>query len=312
MTCLLTSTTYEFNASDADAILTPDSCEDSPVKFHVHRGILSIASVFFKDLFSLPQNHSESSGSQTPVIPMSEQASTIDTLLRLAYPIPDPHIKTLDDLIPVLEAANKYDFLEVTCSLRKTLLSPRFLDVDPIRVFCIGCRYDLREEALIASRHTLRIDVLNYPLCDDLKHISAHSYHRLINLHRRRSAAAQDLLKLPYDVKCPQCNGVGHCIYNAPKWWYEFLKRAKGELTARPTSSVIFSVQFLAEAVTATGCMRCPGNMLESMKYLESMKRQIDALPCELEIEDTTNNTSIPIANLKGETIISTSDDPVV
>ncbi|KAK7472425.1 hypothetical protein VKT23_000539 [Stygiomarasmius scandens] len=200
--------TYGFNAADADVILTPDSREESPVRFHVHKGILSIASVFFKDLFSLPQNESKSSGPDVPVVPMSEPASTLDVLLRLAYPIPDPHIETLDDLIPVIEAANKYDFLEVICSLRKTLLSPRFLDLDPVRVFCIACRYDLEEEALIASRHTLRIDVLNYPLCDDFKHISAHSYHRLINLHRRRSAAAQELLKLPYDVKCPQCNGI--------------------------------------------------------------------------------------------------------
>jgi hypothetical protein len=84
-------------------------------------------------------------------------------------------------------------------------------------------------------------------------------------------------------------SGVGHCIYNAPKWWYEFLKRAKAELSARPTTSVIFGVGFLAETVMATGCMRCPGNMLESMKYLESMKKQIDDLPCELEMDEKSN-----------------------
>ncbi|KAF5317623.1 hypothetical protein D9758_005915 [Tetrapyrgos nigripes] len=276
--------TYEFDASDADVILTPDNCEDSLVKFRVHKIILTTSSRFFDDLFTLPQK--DSSKNDIPVIAMSEPASILDALLRLAYPVPDPHIETLDDLIPVLEAANKYDFLEVICNLRKMLISPRFLDPDPVRVFCIACRYDLKEEALAASRHTLRIDVLNYPLCDDLKHISAHSYHRLINLHRRRSSAAQELLKLPYDVKCPQCNGVGHCIYNAPKWWYEFLKRAKAELSARPTTSVIFTISFLAEAAVATGCMRCPGSMLESLKYLESIKKQIDALPCELEIDE--------------------------
>lgn len=117
-------------------------------------------------------------------------------------------------------------------------------------------------------------------LCDDLKQINAHTYHRLLDLHRRRATSAEALLKLPYNIKCPQCN-CGHAVYNAPKWWYEFLKRAQKELSVRPNTDVVFGASFLFDVITraAAGCSMCPVSFVESVKCLEDIKKQIDDLP---------------------------------
>lgn len=270
-------TTHHFNAPDADLILL--SSDD--IEFRVHRCILAAASPFFRDMFTLPQPQStKSDDAPVPVIPVSELNHTIDALLGFVYPVQDPPILTLDELNPVLAAAFKYDFSSVISTLRKILITPHFLESSPTRVFAIASRYELEPEAQLASRYTLNINVLDCPLSDDLKHITAHSYHRLLDLHRRRAAAAQELLKVPEEVKCMQCNGHGPIsTFSPPKWWKVWEGMARQELSARPTTDVIFEMRFLARAADSTGCPRCAGSVLDSYVFLEELKRKIDELP---------------------------------
>ncbi|KAH7930631.1 hypothetical protein BV22DRAFT_1101602 [Leucogyrophana mollusca] len=275
---------YDFHAQDADLLLL----SSDGAKFHVHRCILAAASPFFEHMFTLPQplsSYADSDSSveeQHPVIPVSESRSTVDTLLRYVYPVPDPIIASLDDLGPILAAAAKYDFLGVISALRRVLLSPNFLRENPVRVFAIASRYELEYEAKVASQHTLSVNVLDCPLSDDLKFITAHSYHRLLDLHRRRATAAQRLLKVTDEVKCMQCNGGPHGMFVPPKWWKEFEKLAREELALRPTSEVIFGMAFLARVAEESGCPRCAGSIMDSHKFLEDLKRRIDDLPATI------------------------------
>jgi BTB/POZ domain len=272
---------YEFDSPDADLILVSNTSEGAA--FHVHKFILATASPFFQDMLSLPQPRSECCAQdKLPLIHIPESRDTIDALLRFVYPVPNPCISTLDELVPVLGAAVKYDFEVVISTLRKLLLSPHFLLTSPTRVFAIACRFDLEDEARLASQYTLRVNVLDCPLSEDLKHITAYSYHRLLDLHRRRAQAAQELLKLSDDVKCMQCNGSSYGIFMPPKWWVEFEKRAKEELRVRPTTDVIFDLEFLGQTASAAGCTRCPQSMFDSYKFLEQLKRQINELPATI------------------------------
>jgi hypothetical protein len=274
-------TTHVFDARDADIILV--SCEENcPTDFSVHRCILIAASPFFKDMFTLPQSPTEAN--KLPRIPVSESRQTLDSLLRLVYPIPDPTFSSLDELVPVLGAAIKYDFLTAIDTLRKLLISPRFAHAQPTRVYAIASRFDLEEEARIASQYTLNVNVLDAPLSDDLKFITAHSYHRLLDLHNRRVRAALEMLtsKLPGDIKCMQCNGSPFAMYATPRWWPEFEKRAKEELSVRPTTDVIFGMEFLAQAAMAAECPRCAGSILDAWKFLQDLKRRIDELPATI------------------------------
>lgn len=264
-----------FNSLDADLVLR-SSLPDA-VNFRVHRCILSAASPFFEHMFTLPQPSSEES-CDPPVIDVSESASTLTTLLQLVYPRSNPSFSTLDELTTVLEAACKYDLVVAVDHLRTLLVAPRFLEADPLRVYAIACRFDLEDEARIASRHTLHVNVLDAPLTDDLKFISAFQYRQLLNLHRRRAAAALELLHIPDEVKCMMCNGTHYGAFHPPRWWKDFEERAKKELAARPTTDIVFSMPFLAQSAQA-GCERCAGSVLAAHWFFDQLKRSIDELP---------------------------------
>jgi len=267
---------HQFDSSDADIVLqTIDQNE-----FCVHSCILAAASPFFRDMFTLPQGDIE----KRPIIeiPVSEPSNVLDTLLRLVYPTPDPTISSFEELTLILGAAIKYDFTTVVSSLRKHLISPHFLQTLPIRVYALACRYELDEEMKIASRYTLGINLLDAPPMEDLKYISGYSYYRLLNLHRQRSKAAQNLLQIPADIKCMQCNGSVYTLDRSPKWWFEFEKAAKAELAVKPTTDVIFGIEFLFKVAKEAECSRCPESILDSWKFLRDLKASIDGLPATL------------------------------
>ncbi|KAL4245408.1 hypothetical protein ABKN59_009507 [Abortiporus biennis] len=135
-----------FDATDADIILrTSDN-----VDFHVYKVILSVASPYFKTMFSLPQGGSRAQQDQ-PVIDVEEDSKTIDDLLRLCYPVDDP-VNLTDDfarVAKVVAAAVKYDLKEAT-TLMKTALS-NFIPSVPLRVYAITCRLSPNLDDLLIS-----------------------------------------------------------------------------------------------------------------------------------------------------------------
>lgn len=149
-------------------------------------------------------------------------------------------------------------------------------------ILCPLITWQLEEEAKIASRYTLGINLLDTPLCDEMKHISAYSYQKLINLHRTRGKAASELVKAPRSLKCPQCNSYGHSSYGSPKWWHEFANKAKAELSIRPTTEGIFDNMEFLKSTCVDGCPKCPMSLLEAGPVLMDLKRQIDALPATI------------------------------
>jgi len=268
-----------FNAPDADVVLRSDDAR--PIDFRVHRCILLAGSPFFQTVFSLPQPQCAAE-ERVPVLDFAEPSVILDPLLRFLYPVPDPEVTTLDALVPLLCTATKYDMTGVMDRLRVLLVSPTFLETAPVRVFAIASRFDLEEEAKLASKHTLRVRVLDVPLCDDLRHISAYSYYRLLELHQRRGEAARQALSAPEELRCMQCNGYNSHAVAPPKWWGEFVARAGEELQCRPTTDVIFSLRFLMQSAHASGCPRCAGSILESFLFLDALKAKIDALPATI------------------------------
>ena len=271
-------TSHLFNTLDADLVLR--SCSPDPVDFRVHKCILAVASPFFAHMFELPQPREDCEDGEPsiPIVDVSEDARTLDMLLRCVYPTTRPAIDTFEDLSLVLEAASKYDLTPAIDHLRTVLMSSRFVEADPVRAYAIACRFDLEDEARAASRCTLRVHVLDNPLSEDLKHISAFQYHRLLSLHRQRAAAAQELLVIPDSVKCMMCNATHYGAFYSPRWWKDYEERARKELSARPTSDVIFSMPFLAQSAQA-GCERCAGSILAAHWFLADLRRQIDELP---------------------------------
>ncbi|KAH9899479.1 hypothetical protein C8Q73DRAFT_787358 [Cubamyces lactineus] len=273
-----------FNYHDGDFILRSDCphddkamCSSKSVDFRVHRCVLSAASHVFEGMFSLPQPPSEDDVI-IPIIPLPEPSGVLDTVLRFVYPMEDPVIATLDELAPVLEAARKYDFMVAVNRLRQRLVAQDFLMASPLRVYGIAVQYDLTEEAWIASKAALDIAISEQELHDDLKHITAYDYHRLVVLREQRARAAVDLLKPPRELKCMQCNGRWEKSRDPPRWWADYKERAKEELLVRPTTRVVFSLPFLQQSAHA-GCTGCAASILSSWWFFEKLRRDIDDLP---------------------------------
>jgi len=277
-----TAISCEFDSEDADLILLS---RDPPTEFHVHSVILTEASPFFHDMFTLPQAPATDIGSlknTKPIVPVTESRDVLASLLHFVYPIPDPELVSLDELPPILDAAIKYDFSGVILTLRRLLTSHEHLQNSPIQVYAIASRFDLEEEAQIASSHTLRFSILEGPLCEDLKYISAWQYHRLLDLHRARSKRAQEVIDVancPNEIKCAQCNSSLYTAQGQPKWYYQWEKEAKTELAVRPVSDAIFSIEFIGQATQKSGCARCSESVFQCWPWLVEMKKRIDALP---------------------------------
>ena len=182
---------YSFDAEDADLILRAADCKE----FRVHRCILSIASPVFRDMFAFPQPH-DPTHQQLPHVDLPETAVTLDILLRYIYPIPSPKIEDFTILSNLLVSAEKYGAEGVTSRLRTILISSHFLDLDPLRVYAIACRWSFFEEAKFASTLTVYVDLAKQGegCTEDMKYMSGLDYHRLLVLQRARKDTVQKLV----------------------------------------------------------------------------------------------------------------------
>ena len=119
--------------SDGDVILR----SSDGVMFRTHKVILSLASPFFRDMFSLPQTGAplDCTGNGS-IIPFTESSESIDILLRVVYPEEDPDLKLVHDIEGVVEAAIKYDMPKCISIMRKKLIL--CASKEPIRVFMIA------------------------------------------------------------------------------------------------------------------------------------------------------------------------------
>jgi hypothetical protein len=69
---------------NADVILQ----SSDPVGFHVHGSVLIALSPFFRDMSSLPQPPNGAAPDALPVVYLSEDAETLDSLISMLYPVP--------------------------------------------------------------------------------------------------------------------------------------------------------------------------------------------------------------------------------
>ncbi|KAH9910137.1 uncharacterized protein B0H18DRAFT_922523, partial [Fomitopsis serialis] len=108
---------------------------------------LSCASMFFADMFSLPQPPSP--GSETgpdaiPTIPVTEGSEPLERLLRMCYPVDRPEVSdSVQTVAPILGAALKYQMPVVTRLMTKSLSS--HCSMSPLAVFAVAYQLDLEE-----------------------------------------------------------------------------------------------------------------------------------------------------------------------
>ena len=150
----------------ADVILR----SSGPLDFRARKAILAEASAVFDDMFNLPQPPASASTSVPsatrvhidsseykdglPVITLQEDSATLDTLLRLCYPIPKKPIQGIDTLARALAASIKYVMEGVTAMLREDLR--RLASDYSLRAFCLAAQHGFAQEAKHAVRASLK------------------------------------------------------------------------------------------------------------------------------------------------------------
>jgi hypothetical protein len=180
---------YAFDGPDADVILRAplQLGSDEFRDFHVYKNILSIASSVFGDILSIPQPLHHTSGDTTlDVVGVTDPANVLETFLQLIYPVDPPLIEDLRLVDDLLKLADKYAAKGVSAKLKKLLVSPSFLEDDPIGVFAVACRNSLEEEERLAVSYTFSIDVVGKISEKHLQSMTAKTYHRLLAKHALR------------------------------------------------------------------------------------------------------------------------------
>ena len=185
----MSTSSYIFEGPDPDVILRAplrpglDKFKD----FHVHKVILSIASITFRDTFSIPQPPRHTPGDTTPdIVQVSDSANILEPFLQLIYPVDPPVIGSLWLMDGLFRLADKYATKGINTRLKKLLISPSFLRDDPIGVFAIACHNTFDEEAKLALPHTFTIDVVSQITAAVLRSMTTKTYHRLLTEHALR------------------------------------------------------------------------------------------------------------------------------
>ncbi|KAI0046377.1 hypothetical protein FA95DRAFT_1679821 [Auriscalpium vulgare] len=144
-----------FDDARADIVLR----SSDEVYFRVSKFILAIASPIFADMFSLSQHLEAEAVDEAydglPVVPMAEDAATLDLLLRWCYPIRPPKLVTLEDVRRLAEVSQKY-VIDAFVDAIDDALRARLVD-DPVGVFAVASTYNHDEIARAAARAALRV-----------------------------------------------------------------------------------------------------------------------------------------------------------
>lgn len=104
----------DFNMRNTDVILR----SSDGASFRVHRLVLTTASPFFDDLFSLPQPDEDEMIDGIHVIHLPEDKEVLHSLVTMLYPIPSELPDSYHKVLDLLIASQKYDMTAVQSSIR--------------------------------------------------------------------------------------------------------------------------------------------------------------------------------------------------
>ena len=143
-------------------------------------------------MLGLPQPASNTS-SQIPTIDFPDPSDILKPFIQYLYPRPPPKVIGISMWPALYAVADKYNVEVVTELLRANLIS-QFLETYPLRVYALASRWGLEQEAKIASRRTLTMDILSEFPQEEAELMSGAACQRLVFLHLNRREAARALV----------------------------------------------------------------------------------------------------------------------
>lgn len=171
-------------------------------KFKVLQAILCMASSIFKDMFDLPTVTSSATQESTalPIIPVQEDAETLQALLQMLYPIDPPPIKSLQLAQKLLGACDKYfvSTAKLRLYLRCLLSDDQFLKEEPSACYALSWKLGFQEEAIRVFRYTHSLDLTDSLVAGQIMAISGdlEAFLTLLRLRTLREQSVDGLLSL--------------------------------------------------------------------------------------------------------------------
>jgi len=137
----------------------------------------SVASPFFRDMFSLPQNSKD-----VQTIEMTEKADVLVTILRFIYPVEEPSPYAADLVLDVYRAADKLQIIKVQPVARLRLFAWLKGLPNPLEAWAVAFSLGIPEAITSAKRRFNLADTKTYlgRIPDYLKAIPVEEYAALI------------------------------------------------------------------------------------------------------------------------------------
>jgi len=170
--------------SEADIIIQSSDL----VKFSVHKSILACSSLFFRDMFTLPQPLDEVANG-LPVLRVSEDAELVRALITLLYPIPSEIPVSYDRVLALLTASQKYDMPAIQYSIRSEIssrkLTAQTMD-QAFRAYAISSRNGLSPETATSALLTLDYSLTFESIGSDLPQFEGWALRDLTSFRKSR------------------------------------------------------------------------------------------------------------------------------
>ena len=292
-----------FDHAKADIILR----SSDNIDFRVFKLFLSPASPFFETLFDVPQPAQGSDG--LAVVPVMEDSKTLDALLRFCYPCTladDPNLDVLEDVLNVLQAANKYSLDMIKKKICRSLSNPKILEAKPLQCFAIAHQGQLQEEMLLAAKYTLTQPLIP-SWFEEINLITAADLLALLTYHQECGNAVYALqanlswIKTHYRTSqgCAWLSGkyasasgsYDDCLCTrSPKpkyklfeshslqWWEDFVEETFVALREKPCGATVTSLAAkTVQIVKDYNCTSCSARITEGMRdFSDLLVRKVE------------------------------------
>jgi BTB/POZ domain-containing protein len=154
------------------------------IDFCVHKSALVASSPLFDDMFTLPQPPDNTSPDKLLVVHLSEDAEVLNSLVSMLYPVPPEMPYTINKILALLAATEKYDMSVVLSSIhmeidQRGLLSSTPADV--FHVYAIVCNRGLVPEMASLAHLSLGHPLTFKTLGDVLWCFKGWALHELAN-----------------------------------------------------------------------------------------------------------------------------------
>ena len=280
-----------FDDEDADIIFR----SSDNVEFRLYKVILAKASPVFRTMIQLPQPSSPGAlPTLPPIVELTEDAKTLENLLRLCYPVEHPSVTSLDDVHNILETARKYEIASVAANLRWTVRCR--LPKEPLRIYAIAYLWqmkDVAEEAanLLLDMPQFHIPPLAPPEFSVLPSLAIYAVHKY-----RQNCATAALQALSNEDWASQASWIWMtCTYGHPsttiisgsrrvtvRQWFEVylnaLKTALDECPSGRTIRAFLASSGTSEALSKTApCQNCASKAYTDLaRFSESLAVKVD------------------------------------